>query len=172
MKNRNKTWWPGAILPLGFLGLELLLRYYAGLEELRPHTLLVPLVLGLGAWFLASLPGNPKWRFALTLIFLELSVLYYGLFSFLQGAFQTFLDPAILLTAAGDAMTDYSNAFLTTLRLGWPRMLLFHLPVILAVGLYPLLGATRKVKLRSGLILGLAALVVLGGGLLGLLLPK
>lgn len=122
------------ILPLSVIYFELILRsithmqiFHAGL----PSELFCALAFVMPLCLICSAVKNEKISFLLCLVFLELLTIWYGAAYFIEDSYKVFMQPAIVLSVAGNAVKDFESNIADVFLNGLPIILLFHIPVIL-----------------------------------------
>ena len=121
-------------LSLSVIYFELILRcithmqiFHAGL----PAGLFCALAFVMPLCLICAAVKNGKLSFLLCLVFLELLTIWYGAAYFIEDSYKVFMQPAIVLSVAGNAVKDFESNIADVFLNGLPIILLFHIPVIL-----------------------------------------
>ena len=153
---------PLLCLLLTVVYLELLLRascslplFHAGL----PGALLTAFTFAALASLLCYLPPSSTASRWICILLMEVFTVWFVIAFFMDNSYTVFMSPTIIAQETGNVMTDFGGNVKNAIVLGLPMILLYHIPVLLAVVFHRCI-AVRDGRRRLALLLSLALLIL------------
>ncbi len=161
---------PIVFLILTLLYLELVLHISRSLPlwySALPVTILCNIALASFLAFICCLPRNRTAVRTLCIVMMEVLCLLYVVCFFMDETYGVFMSPAMVAREASNAVSDFGGNVLNAMSHSLPVILLYHIPVLLALILHRLIAAHGSTR-RTELILSVLLLVLGSVGAYGM----
>ena len=124
------------IPPISVIYLEILLRLTTKTFKLTAHSIggtLFPLAVTLAAAGIMMLLRTRRTARALTIAVNELVIIPYLFCYFMFDAYKVYMPPSIVISEAGNAVSNFGSSVLSSILRGIPFILLYHLTMLLFI---------------------------------------
>ena len=153
-----------SFLALGLVYLELLLQKTAtNMHGAGRYPIIILIAIGTGMMIetAVGLLRSSKAKAVIRVILLEILTLWYLVAYFTDNSYRVFMDLSSIISGAKDVVNEFSDTLWIIVTAGFPKIVLYHIPVLIYVILLLFACEQRRRKLSVSVLLCLLSVFML-----------